>query len=302
MASKLRTVLITGGTGFIGKALYKHLLALGYKVYILTRTKKYTQNIGLSYINSFDELSNIDIDIIINLAGETIAKRWTKNAKNNIYNSRIITTNNIIKYIQHKKNKPKIFISASSVGYYGTDEHAVFDEESDIAKNKQEFSHFLCKNWEEKANSAKEFGVRVALLRIAPVLAKDGGILSKLLPSFYIGLGSLIGNGKQWFSWIDRDDLINLILFVISNNEIHGPVNATAPCPVTNKDFSLKLAKVINRPCFFKIPGFVFKLLFGQMADEIMLNGQKVLPKKALKHGFRFSYPTIEKSLKVKNE
>lgn len=296
MSTEVKTVLVTGGTGFIGIPLCKQLLTSGYKVYVLTRAKRYLQDRDISYVNAFSELKNIDFDIIINLAGESISKRWTKIMKENIYKSRILTTHQIIDYIRSKEQKPKLLISGSAVGYYGTHAEKTFDESS-ISNEAQKFSQSLCKKWEDEAKCAEVFGVRVVLLRIGPVLEKDGGMIDKLLPSFYMGLGSQIGDGRQWISWIDRDDLINLILFISSNDHIEGPINATAPVPVTNKDFSLALAKTINRPCFLKTPGFIFKLIFGQMADEIMLKGQKVLPKKALSHGFRFSYPTIEQSL-----
>lgn len=297
MDKEAKTILVTGGTGFIGQALCKRLITLGYKLYVLTRSTTYKSDKSIIYVNTLSELGDIDIDIIINLAGETISKRWTKTAKEQIYNSRILTTRNIVNYIKSKARKPALLISGSAIGYYGTDAQRSFNEESDVSNTAAGFAHALCRAWEEEALQAETLGVRVVRLRIAPVLGKGGGIISKLLPSFYLGLGSQIADGTQWFSWIDLDDLIDLILFCISNPEIHGSINAAAPTPVTNKDFSLKLAKAINRPCFLKTPAFFFKLVFGEMAEEIMLNGQKVLPQKALEHGFSFSYPSIEQSL-----
>lgn len=297
MNSELKTVLVTGGTGFIGKKLCEHFLTSGYRVYVLTRSKRYAQHPGITNVNDLNELSQIDIDVIINLAGETISKRWTKKNKASMYSSRIVTTRCLVDSMRPKQNRPKLLISASAIGYYGTHPHAVFEEESDIAMTASGFAHSLCSAWEEEAKRAEQLGVRVILLRIGPVLEKNGGVLSKLLPSFYSGLGGQMGDGEQWFSWIDRDDLINLISFLILNTQIDGPVNATAPYPVTNRTFSLALAKAIHRPCFLKMPRIIFKLLFGEMADEIMLKGQKVIPKKALAHGFNFSYPTLQQSL-----
>ena len=300
MGLELKTALVTGGTGFIGVALCARLVQSGFKVYVLKRMESrpvYSHNNSIIYVNKLEVLDDIEIDVFINLAGEAISQRWTRKAKKNIYKSRILTTRYIIDYMKSLKKRPQLFISGSAVGYYGGDSLKVFDEETGFSNDPKGFAQYLCQSWEAEARRAETLGVRVVLLRIGPVLEKNGGILSKLLPSFYLGLGSQIGTGRQWFSWIDRDDLIDLILFTISNTQIFGPINATAPNPVTNKDFSLALAKVINRPCLIKTPEFVLRLIFGQMAEEIMIQGQKVLPQKALNHGFHFVYPTLEKSL-----
>ena len=300
MELELKTVLVTGGTGFIGTVLCARLVQSGFKVYVLTRSESrvlHSHNNSIIYVNKRGVLDDIEIDVVINLAGEAISQRWTRKAKENIYNSRILTTRYIIDYMRSIKKRPQLFISGSAVGYYGVNSLKVFDEETGFSEDKKGFAQYLCQSWEAEARRAETLGIRVVLLRIGPVLEKNGGILSKLLPSFYLGLGSQIGSGRQWFSWIDRDDLIDLILFIISNTQISGPINATAPNPVTNKDFSLALAKVINRPCLIKTPEFVLRLIFGQMAEEIMIQGQKVLPQKALNHGFHFVYPTLEKSL-----
>jgi len=300
MELELKTALVTGGTGFIGVALCARLVQSGFKVYVLKRMESrpvYSHNNSIIYVNKLEVLDDIEIDVFINLAGEAISQRWTRKAKKNIYKSRILTTRYIIDYMKSLKKRPQLFISGSAVGYYGGDSLKVFDEETGFSNDPKGFAQYLCQSWEAEARRAETLGVRVVLLRIGPVLEKNGGILSKLLPSFYLGLGSQIGSGRQWFSWIDRDDLIDLILFIISNTQISGPINATAPNPVTNKDFSLALAKVINRPCLIKTPEFILRLIFGQMAEEIMIQGQKVLPQKALNHGFHFVYPTLEKSL-----
>jgi uncharacterized protein (TIGR01777 family) len=300
MGLELKTALVTGGTGFIGTVLCARLVQSGFKVYVLKRMESrplHSHNNSIIYVNKLGVLDDIEIDVVINLAGEAISQRWTRKAKENIYNSRILTTRYAIDYMKSLKKRPQLFISGSAVGYYGVDSLKVFDEETGFSNDPKGFAQYLCQSWEAEARRAETLGVRVVLLRIGPVLEKNGGILSKLLPSFYLGLGSQIGNGSQWFSWIDRDDLIDLILFTISNTQIYGPINATAPNPVTNKDFSLALAKAINRPCLIKTPEFILRLIFGQMAEEIMIQGQKVLPQKALHHGFRFVYPTLEKSL-----
>lgn len=300
MTLEVKTVLVTGGTGFIGKALCETLAKEGLHVYVLTRKKKVSGSGNLKkvfYIQELEDLHCVEINIIINLAGETIAKRWTRKSKDKIFSSRIETTRRIIDYIVSSQIKPALLISGSAVGYYGTDSHSVFDEDIKPSATEAGFSHNLCKSWEEEARKAEKFGVRVVLLRIGPVLEQGGGLLSKLLPSFYLGLGSIIGDGTQWISWIDRDDLITLILFIINNPNICGPINATAPNPIRNKEFSLSLAKRLKRLCMIRAPRCMLKLIFGEMADEIMLKGQKVLPKRALHCGFEFKYPTLEQSL-----
>ncbi|MGL5719719.1 MAG: TIGR01777 family oxidoreductase [Alphaproteobacteria bacterium] len=299
MNRQLKKILITGGTGFIGQQLCEHLLKEGYMLYILTRNKKLNglvDNPTKFYLNNLSEIQNIDIDIFINLAGETIAQRWTDNAKQSIYSSRVATTRTLVNFMRSKKIKPTLFLSGSAVGYYGAHHEKTFTEENSAPTIRSKFASSLCKAWEDEASRAIGLGIRTVLLRIGPVLEKDGGMLAKILPSFHLGLGSQIGDGQQWLSWIDRADLIKLILFIIHQQNIDGPVNATSPNPITNKQFSLALAEALHRPCFLKTPNFVFKLIFGQMAEEIMLNGQKVLPEKALHHGFEFSYPTISQS------
>jgi uncharacterized protein (TIGR01777 family) len=300
MNRESKKILITGGTGFVGQQLCAYLVKKGYMLYILTRNKKLKvsqNNQTTFYLSNLSEIENIDIDIVINLAGETIAKRWTESAKQQIYSSRIATTKALVSFMRSKTIKPVLFISGSAIGYYGVHRDQVFTEENVAPSISSEFASSLCKAWEDEASQAAQLGIRTVFLRIGPVLAKDGGMVAKLLPSFYLGLGSQIGDGKQWLSWIDRDDLINLILFIIAQPNIDGPVNATAPTPITNQEFSLALAAALNRPCFLKTPDFVFKLIFGQMAEEIMINGQKVLPAKAIRHGFEFAYPTIKQSL-----
>ena len=300
MNKEAKKILVTGGTGFIGCHLCNRLIKDGYILYVLTRNRKLNNAQDSKtkfYIYNLSEIENIDIDIVINLAGETIAQRWTKAAKARIYNSRITTTQNLVNFIKSKSKKPSLFISGSAVGYYGTDADKIFTEENVSTNIDSGFASSLCKSWEDQALHANDLGIRTVTLRIGPVLEKDGGMLAKLLPSFRIGLGSQIGDGNQWLSWIDRDDLIDLIIFIINKENINGPVNATAPNPVKNKEFSLALSNALNRPCFLKTPEFIFKLIFGQMAEEIMINGQKVLPEKAISNGFHFSYPTIAQSL-----
>lgn len=298
-----KKILITGGTGFVGKALCAALMDCSADIIVLTRKSRIKKG-KISFIRSLSEINNQHIDIIINLAGEPIARRWTKSVKEKIKASRIDTTSSLIKFICQSVKKPSLLISGSAIGYYGTDQRATFDETSAPAQGAN-FSRTLCGAWEAEARKAEQYGVRTVLLRIGAVLERDGGMLAKLLPAFRLGLGGPIGRGNQWLSWIDRSDLIKLILHIIETPSLHGPVNATAPNPVTNAAFSQSLSQRLNRPCALRTPAFLLRAVFGDMADEIMLEGQKVLPKKALESGFSFSYPaldlSLEKILKNKN-
>lgn len=290
-----KTILVTGGTGFIGKALTRTLADNGAKVLILTHTPRVSSQ-GLTFISSFSEIADKYIEIIINLAGEPIAQPWTLSAKQKIRNSRIDITSLIIEWIKSRSIKPQLLISASAIGYYGTDENADFDETSSLAAGIT-FAQELCAAWEAEAIKAEKFGLRTVLLRIGAVLDKDGGMLSRLLTPFRLGLGGPIGHGRQWLSWIDREGLVRMILYIIGNKAIRGPVNATAPNPVTNLEFSQTFASVLHRPCWLRTPASALKAIFRDMADEIMLHGQKVFPQIALQNGFQFSYPTLHSSL-----
>ncbi|MBM4222912.1 MAG: TIGR01777 family protein [Gammaproteobacteria bacterium] len=290
-------ILITGGTGFIGKVLCDRLSMLGYHLYILTRQKRLHSTQSVTYIQTLNELNDIQIEIIINLAGESIATRWTEQSKDRIYKSRIETTKALIEYIRSVNIRPKLFISASAIGFYGASLSQDFFEDTSPINTTSSFASTLCQDWERTAREAESFGIRTVLLRLGVVLGRNGGILSQLFPSFYLGLGSQVGKGDQWLSWIDRDDLIELVLFVMQNSNVTGVLNATSPNPITNKEFSYALATAMHRPCFLRIPQWVIKQIFGQMGEEIMLNGQRVFPKKAIAYGFQFHYERIEKSL-----
>lgn len=290
-----KTILITGGTGFIGKQLCAILAKAQAQVFVLTRQPRPCSD-NITYIRSITDIGDIAVDIIINLAGEPIAQRWTHAVKEKLKSSRIDITKALIKHIETSPIKPSLLISASAIGYYGTNEPTAFSENS-LPTAQNNFSQQLCASWENEALKAHQYGVRTVLLRIGAVLAKDGGMLAKLLIPFKLGLGGPIGHGHQWLSWIDRDDLIRLILHIIATPQLAGPINATAPHPVTNEDFSKSLAHTLGRPCLIRTPATVLRFIFGQMADEIMIEGQKVLPEKALTSGFSFLYPNIHTSL-----
>lgn len=291
-----KTVLITGGTGFIGQPLCQALTKLGGRVFVLTRQNRPAKD-NIFYIPSLDHEDLPEVDIVINLAGEPIAQRWNAKTKEKIMQSRLKTTGDVIRYIERSVQKPEVLISGSAIGFYGTDKNEIFDENS-APSNGAPFSRTLCHVWETEAAQARSQGVRTVFLRTGAVLEKNGGMLAKLLLPFKLGLGGPIGSGKQWLSWIDRDDLINLILYIIQSGDIEGPVNGTAPHPVRNSEFAKCLSQMLSRPCLFPTPGIVLRAVFSDMADEIMLQGQHVIPRKAMDHGFVFAYPNLSSSLR----
>jgi len=292
-----KIILVTGGTGFIGKPLCERLSQTGARIFVLTRSGKYISTDKISYISTLSGLGDTAPDIIINLAGEPIAQRWTAAKKDKIVNSRIETTTAIIEYIKSCVKKPALLISGSAIGYYGTDDKVEFNENTPPVKARAAFSRKLCAAWEHKALQAEQYGVRTVVLRIGAVLEKNGGVLGKLMTPFRMGLGGPIGDGHQWFSWIDRDDVIGLILHVIMTPTMTGPVNATAPNPVSNLVFAKTLADILRRPCLLSTPALALRLAFGDMAEEIMLDGQKVMPQKAVASGYKFLYPSLAASL-----
>lgn len=291
--------LVTGGSGFIGSRLCQALINEGHDVTILTRDKQKTASQFKGKITLIDSLKQTedDYDVLINLAGESLTNgRWTQNKKKVIYNSRLETTQALIDYIARAKIKPKLLINGSAIGYYGNSLMHEFTE-NDLPIEK-DFGHDLCRQWEEKAYEAQAYGVRVSCLRTGLVLGLDGGALSRMLFPFEFCFGGKMGDGKQWMSWIHLDDLIGIIAHIINDPALEGAVNGTAPIPVTNEAFTLALGKVMNRPVIFTLPAFVLKLLLGEMADNILLRGQKVIPEKALKNNYIFKYKHIDEALR----
>lgn len=290
-------ILITGGTGFIGTALCNALIKNGHELTVLTRSPEKQKNPKIRYITTLKP--DDYFEVIINLAGEAIVKRWSNLQRKKVVESRIGTTNMLIEFITQAEKKPSLLISGSAIGYYGTDPKIEFHEDTPPqGEELLSFARHLCHLWEKEALRAQEQGVRVCLLRIGVVLEKNGGALSRMLPSFRLGLGGTIGDGKQWMSWIHRDDLITIIQYLINHPQLNGAFNATSPYPVTNEFFTKILAKTLGRKALLKTPACVIKLLFGRMGEEILLSGQKVMPHRLVKEGFEFQHPTLEKALK----
>ena len=291
--------LVTGGTGFVGQQLIANFLQSNHQITVLGRDRNKILKLFNDKVRAVDSLSKISeneiIENIINLAGEPIAnKRWSDKQKEILMGSRVKTTQNIIELISNLKTKPKNLISASAIGFYGRRGDEKLNENS---KSGDEFTSKLCNLWESEAKKAKKFGVRVCLARFGIVLGKNGGALSKMLPAFKIGLGGKIASGNQFMSFVHIDDIVAAINFLITNQNLSGAFNFTVPNPVTNQEFSKTLAKNLSRPAFFDMPEFVVKILFGEMGEALLTNGQKVLPEKLLESGYKFKFTNLELTL-----
>jgi len=232
-------------------------------------------------------------DGVVNLAGVPIAEeRWTAARQQAILDSRKLTTAKLVEAIANANPKPSVLVSASAIGYYGTSETSEFDENSPAG---DDFLATVCKEWESAAQSVKNAGTRLAILRLGIVLGK-GGALAKMLPPFKLFAGGPIGTGKQWFSWIHRDDVVNLILYALENPQIEGVLNATAPNPVRMNELCQTLGAVLQRPSWLPVPSFALEMLLGDGA-KVVLEGQQVLPKQTLASGFQYQYPTLKLAL-----
>jgi len=290
--------LITGGTGLIGKALIAALSPDNVDITVLTRNPKKAKALLGDHIHFIDKLTAKEIenkDVVINLAGEPIAdKRWTNLQKSKICQSRWHITQQLAELIKYADTPPSLFISGSAIGIYGRQGNQEINES--YQDFNQEFTHDICEKWEAIALTASSEKTRVAILRTGIVLAINSGALAKMLPPFKLGLGGPISHGEQIMSWIHYQDMIAAILHIEKNKELNGPINLTAPFPVSNDIFSQTLASQLKRPCFFTTPALLLKVLFGEMA-ELLLYGQNVVPTKLLDSGYSFKYPTIEDAL-----
>jgi len=291
-------ILMTGGTGFIGKKLCHFLLGKGHQLTVLSRNPAKVSALcgeSVGSIKNLDQLAASDtFDAIINLAGEGIADaRWTDIRKQQILDSRINTTKQLISYIEKATNKPSVLISGSAIGYYGDKGSTVLTEES---LPHEEFSHHLCALWEAAAFEAEKLGVRTCVIRTALVIGDDGGFLKRMLLPFKFGLGGRMGDGEQWMSWIHRTDLIAIIETLLKSSTLQGVFNASSPQPVTNREFSKTLGAVLNRPAIIPVPAFVLKILLGEMS-MLLLGGQRVIPERLEKAGFEFKFRALSHAL-----
>ena len=294
-----QTVLVTGATGFIGSRLVASLTGAGHQVIVLVRNPAKAELAPpITLIISLDQIAaDTRIDTIVNLAGEPIGNGlWTDAKRRTILDSRIQMTGDVIRLIAQLDHKPAVLVSGSAIGWYGLWQDQVLTES---AKSHACFSHELCEAWENAARPAAEHGVRVVNLRIGLVIGTDGGFITRMLTPFEFGLGGPLGSGKQWMSWIERDDLVRLIAHVIAKSDIAGPINATAPIPVTNLKFTEELSRRLHRPAVFRIPAVLLRRVGGDFANELLLGGQRVLPNKALSNGFVFRHETLRSAFEA---
>jgi hypothetical protein len=292
-------ILLTGGTGFIGVPLVQHLQALGYHVWVVTRQPdKARARLGadVSCVAQLMDLPEIPFRAVINLAGEPLASgRWSPSRKALFRSSRIGSTAALFEFFQRRKSYPPVLVSGSAIGIYGDCGDRLITEVEPAGKD---FSAELCKDWEQSAQVFADCGTRVCLLRTGIALGQGGGVLAKMLPAFRMGLGGNLGDGQQWMSWVHRQDLIRLIVFCVDNQQLSGPLNGVALEAVTNDEFTRTLGRVLHRPTLIPIPRWLLRILFGEMAEALMLASQRIIPQVATRHGFVFEYSTLENALK----
>lgn len=302
-----KTVAITGGTGLIGSALVKALVARGDKVVLFARdpdkAKAQLPNLAGYYrwsaTSESGEWADVlsQVDALIHLAGAPVAARWSEEYKKQIYDSRVVGARHLVAAMSRLSSKPKVFVCASGVGYYGNQGYGesvpILDESSPAASD---FLARVCVDWEKEAFAAETLGVRVVAIRTGVVLSTKGGALEKMLIPFRLFAGGPIGSGKQWVSWIHIDDEVGLYLFALDNDAASGALNAVAPNPATMQTLAETLGKVLSRPAFLPAPKAALELLFGEAAN-VIAEGQRVAPKRALALGYQFKYPELDAAL-----
>jgi len=292
-------ILMTGGTGLIGSAFIRKYRS-DHTFTVTTRNKERARKLlgdDVTLLSSVDEVADIgQFDAVINLQGEGIAdKRWSDSRKQALKDSRWQVTEKLASLINAAETPPKVFLSGSAIGYYGPHDAQPVNE-SDGPKY-TDFAATLCQEWERRALAAEEV-TRVVLLRTGVVLAKGEGALAKMITPYRFGLGGPLGDGNQMMSWIQLEDMVRAIQYLLEHDNLSGPVNMTAPGPVTNEAFSRTLASVLNKPHFMRVPAFVLKLGLGEMSS-MLLEGQAVVPDKIRNHGFEFKYPTVREAFQV---
>ncbi len=293
-------ILISGASGLVGTHLIPTLLAKGNEVHRLVRkTPISVDEIQWDAHKGFSETEQAKLenfDAVVHLAGDNVAsENWSDEKKKKIRDSRVIGTKVLVDTLKKTRNPPKHFVSASAIGFYGNRGDEVLTEDS---RKGEGFFPEICTAWETEALKAEEFGARVVCLRIGVVLAKDGGALEKMLTPFKLGVGGVLGSGKQWMSWIALDDLIKIFHYALEKENLRGAVNAVAPNPVTNQEFTKTLGSLLNRPTIVSIPEFGIKLLFGEMGKTLLLEGSRVLPKRLEEANFKFQFSNLEEALK----
>ena len=294
-------ILITGGSGFVGSNLTDFLLSRGHQVIAIGRSEpQHGVDRADYHFVAADTTSKgpwqkelADADAVVNLAGATIFRRWTKTYKKQIYDSRILTTRNVVEALPSDTNFT--LCSASGAGYYGSRKDDILKEDE---KAGSDFLADVSKDWEQEASLASAKGVRVAIMRFGVILGKNGGAMSKLIPAFKMFVGGPLGDGNQWFPWLHLDDLMSAIEFVLDHQEVSGPLNFCGPNPVRNRELAQTLGEVLGRPSFMPAPAFMIRLAAGEFGD-VFLGSQRTLPDKLLNHGYSFKYPEIRGAIRA---
>lgn len=291
-------ILLTGGTGLIGRRLCRQWSAEGHQLTVLSRQPQRVASLcgeSVRGIADFEAYGDGPLDAVVNLAGEPIAdKPWSARRKALLWDSRVRLTERLVGWLQSRSQRPAVLINGSAVGWYGDAGERPLEENSAAAG--EDFASELCLAWEQIAREAEALGIRVVLVRTGLVLAPEGGFLKRLLPPFRLGAGGRLGDGRQWMSWIHIDDQIALIDFLLRKADASGPYNACAPQPVRNRDFTQELGQALHRPTLMHVPGFALRLLLGEMST-LLLGGQRIVPRRLLDAGFAFRFPELKEAL-----
>lgn len=292
----MTTVAIAGASGFLGTALARHLSKEGYEVRRIGRASSRGADFHWDLdAGRLDPTALDGADVVVNLVGENVAQRWTRDHKRAILASRLRSTEILAKTMAGVRTPPRVFLSTSAIGIYGSRGNEDLDETSTPGGG---FLADVVQQWEKAATPAQDAGVRLVYPRLGLVMHPDGGVLAKLIPVFNVGGGGKIGKGEQWMSWVGMHDMLRALVFLMVTDTLSGPVNITAPNPATNAQFSHTLGEVLHRPAIATVPEFAVKLMFGEMGEETLLSGQRVLPRRLLDSNFRFEYPELAAALR----
>jgi len=291
-------IAVTGATGLIGAALCERLRQEGNDVLVITRRENSSSPFPVVHWNpergELDTRSLEGVDAVVHLAGETIAERWTPEKKERIRTSRVAGTRFLVDGLKRLSKRPSVLIGSSAVGFYGNRGDEELDEGSPPGTG---FLPEICQAWEAEVARASELGMRAVRLRTGIVLSTKGGALAKMLLPFKLGLGGPVGSGSQWMSWIHIDDVVGGYHFALHHSDLSGAANLTAPQPVRNADFTRALGRALGRPAFLPAPGFALKLIFGEMAQDLLLDGQRVLPRRLESAGYQFQHTGVDDAL-----
>ena len=291
-------IAVTGATGLIGAALGERLRQEGNDVLVITRRENPSSPFPVVHWNpergELDTRSLEGVDAVVHLAGETIAERWTPEKKERIRTSRVAGTRFLVDGLKRLSKRPSVLIGSSAVGFYGNRGDEVLDEGSPPGTG---FLPEICQAWEAEVARASELGMRAVRLRTGIVLSTKGGALAKMLLPFKLGLGGPVGSGSQWMSWIHIDDVVGGYHFALHHSDLSGVANLTTPQPVRNADFTRALGRALRRPAFLPAPGFALKLIFGEMAQDLLLDGQRVLPRRLESAGYKFQHTGVDDAL-----